>query len=112
MTMKESAQPGIRTTNLLQPSPSANTPLPFWRLRLDHSGYAPTHVMVESRPLRTNRRGHLTQWGRKRVNTSGMISEEGQHLGDRVLAVPFCDQPTEGHHLGDEGRLRPPGGSV
>src|SRR5258706_3326470 len=105
MTTKESAQPDDETTRTMCPSPSPNctltTPDPH-RLTL---WWSPA-------PFETNRRGHSTQWGRKRVNTLGMISKEGQHLGDRVLAVLSCDKPIEGQHLGDEGRLRLPGSSV
>src|SRR5258706_3977924 len=28
------------------------------------------------------------------------------------MALPTCNRPLEGHHLGDEGRLRPPGVSM
>ena len=62
-------------------------PLPFRELRLDHSGIAPTYIMMESLPRREDKRKHSTVWGtmcnmrlalkgfvresRKRVNTSG-----------------------------------------
>src|SRR5258706_8051664 len=57
------------TNLMLQTRPPRSTPsanhshLPFTELRLDHSRSAPTHVMVESHLLRTDRRGHSTQWG-------------------------------------------------
>src|SRR5258706_8068826 len=41
-----------------------------------------------------------------------VISKEGQHLGDRVMALPSCNRPLEGQHLRDEGRLRLPGVSM
>src|SRR5258706_4306438 len=87
-------------------APSANNGhLPFTDLRLDHSGSAQTHVMVESHP-RTDTKGHLTQWGTQDRPAKGhlrnaktgpqrvrpVISKEGQHLGDRALAVPTCDK--------------------
>src|SRR5258706_8422216 len=105
MTTKESAQPDDETTRTTRPSPSPNCALTTPDLHRLTLWWSPA-------PFETNRRGHSTQWGRKRVITSGMISKEGQHLGDKVLAVPSCDKPIEGHHLRDEGRLRPPGVSV